>query len=97
MALGPEVVKAAVPLVLRGICARKAGPSQKETIPVGVPEPAGLDATVAVKVTGEPDAGTEKDRVVVVAFACTFCIRVALPAWNVESPLYVAIMKWLPK
>ena len=78
-----------MPLVLSGSWARKLEPSQNETMPVGVPPPAGLEATVAVKVTALLDAGfgAEEIKVVVVALACTFCTRVALPVGKLSSPL----------
>ena len=63
--LKPELVTATIPFVLSGTCAKKFEPSQNETIPVGVPAPPGLEATVAVKTTFEPVPGAEFSVVVV--------------------------------
>ena len=51
-----EVWNEAVPPPLTGSCARMFEPSWKVTMPVGVPEPAGTDVTVAVTVTISPIA-----------------------------------------
>jgi hypothetical protein len=49
-----EVLNEAMPLLLTGAWARTLAPSWKVTIPCGVPEPGGADATVAVNVTACP-------------------------------------------
>jgi hypothetical protein len=50
-ALKAVVLKAAVPLMLSGTWARTSVPSRKVTMPVGVPDPGGAEAAVAVNVT----------------------------------------------
>ncbi len=64
-------------------------PSWKVTIPSGIPDPGGADATVAVNVTVCPpfDGFGVEVRVVADALAWTFWTRVALPALKVPSPL----------
>ena len=91
-----EVVKAVVPAESNGTWASTAVPSWKVTIPVGMAEFPGDDATVAVNATGWPspegfgDAASE----VVEAFAWTFWTRAAerLPP---PPGANVAVTKWL--
>ena len=49
--LNPAVPKAAMPLTSRGSWARTSVPSRKVIMPVGVPDPGGAEAAVAVNVT----------------------------------------------
>jgi len=84
-----EVLKETTPLALSGACASTVFPSWKVTWPVGVPEPGGAAATVAVKVTGWPefDGLGEEASAVVVPLAWTIWISEELPALKFESPL----------
>ncbi|GAA5610959.1 hypothetical protein Spla01_02106 [Streptomyces platensis] len=72
----------------------------KVTVPVGMPEPGGTGATVAVKVTGCPKtdgSGNEVTVVVVgVRTCCTVCVSVPDDALNCALPPYVAVMRWVP-
>jgi hypothetical protein len=58
-------------------------------MPVGVPEPAGTDATVALTVTVSPIAEGFGDELTVVVDPCawTFCTKVVLPLTKLASPL----------
>ena len=78
-----------MPLPLRGTWARTVGPSWKVTIPDGVVDPGGSDATVAVKVTActAADGFGDEINVVLDALAWTFWTRVVLPPLNMASPL----------
>jgi len=64
----------AVPPLLTGTCAKTLVPSWKVTMPVGVVDPGGTEATVAVKVTAWPkfDGLSEELTVVVDALAWIF-------------------------
>ncbi|GAA5610956.1 hypothetical protein Spla01_02103 [Streptomyces platensis] len=61
----------------------------KVTVPVGVPEPGGTGATVAVKVTVCPDTDGSGDDVTVVVVAAWLTVWVSVPADEVKlaSPL----------
>jgi hypothetical protein len=80
------VEKIATLLVLSGTWPRKAGPSQNDTIPEGLPITAGVAVTVAVNVATLFELAAELS-VIVVALAWTRCMSVALPASNIASPL----------
>src|SRR6266404_621149 len=94
--LKPDFTREATPFVSSAPWPRNTARSQNETIPEGMPLLAGFGATIALKVTesSPPGVGVAEFRLVRVAFAWTFCTRVALPFGNVASPLYVAVMKW---
>src|SRR5437016_1687234 len=87
------VVNAAAPFVSSANCVRKFGPSQKDTVPVGIPGPGGLAATVAVNVTALLEPRFAELRLVVVALAWTFCTNVAFALGKAASPLYSAVTK----
>jgi len=63
------VLKIAIPLALTGTCPITVVPSTKVTWPVGVPEPGGSAATVAVKETWWPGADGFAEEVSVVVDA----------------------------
>jgi len=82
-----------------GGCWRSAPSTRKRTVPVGVPPPGAVAATVAVNVTpcATTDGFTDDDNVVVVAAAFTVC---AAPAEALvrkfASPAYVAVSVFAP-
>ena len=80
------VEKEAMLLVLSGTCASSVWSSQNDTMPVGLPEETGLGVTVAANVTMLFES-TPESSVVRVALAWTFCMKVALAAGKVASPL----------
>src|SRR5438067_8227813 len=74
-------------------------PSLKLTVPVGVPTPGATAATVAVNVTLWPNTDGLADdvSVVVVLDWFTTCVSTALVlVVKFVSPLYTAVMLWLP-
>ena len=92
-----EVLKEAMPLLLRGTWAKMLLPCEKVTCPVGVPVPGATAATVAVTVTDCPTfdglgvAATAVDE----ALAWIYWTNDELPALKLESPLYCTVMKCL--
>ena len=80
----------------------RVGPPEmtKVTVPVGVPEPGGTGATVAVKVTDCPNTEGSGDEVTVVVvgtrLGSTVCVSVPLEALKLALPLYVAVMACVP-
>ena len=84
---------------LRGTWPITVSPSAKVTIPVGTPAPVGTEDTVAVKVIAWPnvDGLCEELTMVVDALGWTFCTMVIEELECVGSPLYAAVMKWLPR
>ena len=73
-------------------------PSVKATVPVGVPAPGAEAETVAVKVTAPSVEGFAEDTSAVAAVACptTWSTAVEVEPANAPSPLYTAVMLWLP-
>ena len=69
--VSPLILAAITPLLLSGTCPSTVFPSWKVTMPVGVPEPGGAPATVAVKATDWPgfDGLGEETSAVVVPLA----------------------------
>jgi aromatic ring-cleaving dioxygenase len=91
-----EVDKLAEPPAPNETVTRSIVPSLNVTVPVGVPEPGSTTATDAVKVTVCPKRlGLVGDSIVVV-LSRTCWFRVAVLAMKFASPLYVAVMEWLP-
>ena len=76
------MLKEATPLPLSGTCPSTVFPSWKVTMPVGMPEPGGAAATVAVKATNWPafDGFGEEASAVVVPLAWTNWTSEELPA-----------------
>src|SRR5712692_3051548 len=73
--------------------------SKNVTVPVGIPEPGAFAVTVAVNETGCPktEGLTLETTVVVVSSRFTTWMRgVALLGLRLPSPLYFAVMVWLP-
>src|SRR5205807_5704839 len=72
-------------------------PSRKFTLPTGVPDPAPVTATVAVKVTAWPKIVEVGAAVIVVLVAAglTVCERIALlPVKFTVSGVYTALIVW---
>ena len=67
--LEAEFVKVANPFVLSGLCARKVGPFQNETIPVSLLVAGASEDTRAMEVTAPPGDGAELVNVKDVALA----------------------------
>jgi hypothetical protein len=86
------VVMVAVPVEPRGTLPSVAPPSEKVTVPVGVPAPGEVTLTVAMKVTACPsnEVGLEEVRVVLVpAWFTTWvttCWVLALLGLKLPSP-----------
>src|ERR1043166_8680615 len=75
-------------------------PSLKVTVPVGVPAPGEVAMTLAVNVTGlSKYCGLADELTVVVVLAwLTVCAKFAELLWlKLPSPLYVALIVWLPR
>jgi hypothetical protein len=88
----PEVEKVAVvtpALVATVPVPIKVAPSEKVTVPLGVPEPGALMLTVAVNVTSSPlteELGLPVTVVVVAAWLTVWAVEPELPAMLLSPP-----------
>ena len=93
--LSADVVKVAVPAV-NVLAPNVVAPSLKVTVPIGVPDPGAVAATVAVKVTDWPNAeGLAEEATAVVVFAVfTVCVSAEeVLALKPLPPPYAAVME----
>ena len=83
------------------LAAKVVAPSVKLTVPVGVPAPGAVAATVAVNVTTCPNTEALGDELTVVVLLSLFTTcgeaeSVPEPLWKLPSPPYAAVIVWLP-
>ena len=93
--LSADVVKVAVPAV-NVLAPNVVAPSLKVAVPIGVPDPGAVAATVAVKVTDWPNAeGLAEEATAVVVFAVfTVCVSAEeVLALKLPLPPYAAVME----
>ena len=100
--LKADVVNVACPEPFKATLAAKVvAPSVKLTVPVGVPAPGAVAATVAVNVTTCPNTEALGDELTVVVLLSLFTTcgeaeSVPEPLWKLPSPPYAAVIVWLP-